>query len=178
MAKECLQKAGIIFDETFSPVTWFDTVRTMLSIAANEGLELAQFDVKTAFLNEEIEEEIYRKQPDGYGDGTTIVCRLFKITNGSAECCLGMKIMKTNDGSIFVHQEKYTLRMLSKFRMADAKHVQSPLERENSDTNESCVKSVPISDKIPYREAVGSLMFLARFIVLCKCCCREYGETN
>ena len=85
----------------------------------------------------------------------------FKITIGSAECFLGMQIMKTSEGSIVVHQESYTLRMLSKFGMADAKHVQSPLERENSDMNESCVMSVSVSDKVHYREAVGSLMFLA-----------------
>ena len=50
----------------------------MLNVAANEGLELAQFDVKTAFLNGENEEEINMKRPNDYGDGTTRVCRLFK----------------------------------------------------------------------------------------------------
>ena len=64
-------------------------------------------------------------------------------------------------GLFFVHQESYALRMLSKFGMADAKHVQSPLERKNSDTSESCDMSVSVSNKVLYREAVGSLMFLA-----------------
>ena len=78
VAKRCLQKVGIDFDETFSPVARFDIVRTMLNVAANERLELTKFDVKTAFLNGKIEEEIYMKQPDDYGDGTTRVCRLLK----------------------------------------------------------------------------------------------------
>ena len=78
----CSQKAGIDFDETCSPVAWFDAVRIMLSVAANERLKLAQFDVKTAFLIEEIEEETYRKQPDGYDDGTTRVCRVLKSPYG------------------------------------------------------------------------------------------------
>ena len=82
VAKGCSQKAGINFNETFSTVARFDTVRTMLSVAANEGLELAQFDIKTAFLNGEIEEEIYMKKPDSYDDGTTRVCKLFKRLYG------------------------------------------------------------------------------------------------
>ena len=82
VAKGYSQKAGIDFDEIFSPVARFDSVRTMLSVAANEGLDLAQFDVKTAFLNGEIEEEIYMKQPDGYGGGTAKVRRLFKSLCG------------------------------------------------------------------------------------------------
>ena len=73
----------------------------------------------------------------------------FKITIGSAECFLRMQIMRTSDGFIFVHQESYMLRMLSKFGMANAKHVQSPLVRKNSDTSESCVMSVSVSDKVP-----------------------------
>ena len=78
VAKRYLQKAGIDSDEIFSPVARFDIDKTMLNIAANEGHELTKFDVKTAFLNGEIEEEIYVKQPDAYGDGTTRVCRLLK----------------------------------------------------------------------------------------------------
>ena len=76
MANGRSQKTGIDFDKTFSPVARFDTVRTMLSVVANEGFELAQFDVKIAFLYGKIGEKMYMKQPDGYGNGTTKVCRL------------------------------------------------------------------------------------------------------
>ncbi|KMQ87588.1 gag-pol polyprotein [Lasius niger] len=50
----------------------------MLSIAANEHLELAQFDVKTAFVNGVIEEEIYMMQPEGFDDNSGRVCKLQK----------------------------------------------------------------------------------------------------
>ncbi len=66
VAKGCSQKAGIDYDETFSPVAM---IRATLSATANEGLTMKQFDVKTAFLNGEIDEEIYMKQPGGYADG-------------------------------------------------------------------------------------------------------------
>ena len=69
----------------------------------------------------------------------------FEITI-SAECFLGLQKMKTSNGSIYVHQESYTLRMLSKFGMTDVKYVQSPLEGENSDTSESGVMSVSVLD--------------------------------
>lgn len=53
------QQRGIDFNETFSPVAHLDTIRAILSVAASEQFELAQFDVKTAFLNGYLEEELY-----------------------------------------------------------------------------------------------------------------------
>lgn len=76
------QREGIDFNETFSPVARFDTIRTVLSIAANEGLQLAQFDVETAFLNGIIEENIYMDQPEGFKDNTNRVCKLHKSLYG------------------------------------------------------------------------------------------------
>lgn len=76
------QREGVDYNETFSPVARLDTIRTVLSIAANEKLELAQFDVKTAFLNGIIEEEIYMQQPEGYEDNSQRVCRLRKSLYG------------------------------------------------------------------------------------------------
>lgn len=76
------QKEGIDYKETFSPVVRFDTVRFLLSVAANENLVLGQFDVKTAFLYGNLKEEIYMKQPEGFDDGTSRVCKLLKSLYG------------------------------------------------------------------------------------------------
>lgn len=76
VAKGYVQKYGIDYDETFSPVARFDTVRTILSVAASEDLKLQQFDVQTAFLYGKIKEEIFMKQPEGFNDGSGRVCRL------------------------------------------------------------------------------------------------------
>ncbi|RVE54361.1 hypothetical protein evm_000846 [Chilo suppressalis] len=61
---------GIDYDETFSPVAKMTTIRSVLSVAANERLKLTQFDVSTAFLYRSLDEEIYMKQPEGYTDGS------------------------------------------------------------------------------------------------------------
>jgi transposase InsO family protein len=76
------QQRGIDYDETFSPVARKSTIRTLLSVAANEGMKLAQIDVSTAFLYGDLKETIYMQQPEGHGDGSGRVCRLKKSLYG------------------------------------------------------------------------------------------------
>ena len=59
VAKGFNQKVGIDFSETFSPVSRLSTVRSVLSVAARDKLYLLQFDVSTAFLYGDLEEDIY-----------------------------------------------------------------------------------------------------------------------
>lgn len=62
------QKYGVDFDEVFAPVVKATTVRIMLAIAGIEKLTVRHVDVKTAFLNGDLDEEIYMKQPPGFLD--------------------------------------------------------------------------------------------------------------
>jgi hypothetical protein len=60
------QKEGIDYEETFAPVARLEATRILLAFAAAKGFQLFQMDVKSAFLNGVIEEEVYVKQPPGF----------------------------------------------------------------------------------------------------------------
>ena len=65
IAKGCTQQEGIDYEETFLPMVRFASIRFILAIVAGMDLELHQMDVKTTFLNGEIDEEIF-DQPLGF----------------------------------------------------------------------------------------------------------------
>ncbi|KAA0045237.1 hypothetical protein IC582_016021 [Cucumis melo] len=66
MAKGYAQQHGIDFEEIFSSVAHFETVRIVLALAAQQQWPVYQFDVKSTFLNEELQEEVYVEQPEGF----------------------------------------------------------------------------------------------------------------
>ncbi|KAH9682404.1 hypothetical protein KPL71_027339 [Citrus sinensis] len=66
VAKGFAQKEGIDYNEVFSPVVKHTSIRILLALVAEYELELAQLDVKTAFLHRDLEEEIYMIQPCGF----------------------------------------------------------------------------------------------------------------
>lgn len=86
-AKGYTQKYGIDYNETFAPVARMTSIRTMMSIAAEKDLEVQQFDVDTAFLNSDIDEEIYMDQPEGFVDKNNpkLVCKLNKSLYGTKQ---------------------------------------------------------------------------------------------
>ena len=65
VAKGFTKKEGIDYEETFSPVAMLKSIRIFLSIAACLDYEIWQMDVKTAFLNDNLEEDIYMQQLEG-----------------------------------------------------------------------------------------------------------------
>src|SRR6266498_4838439 len=60
------QKEGVDYEETFAPVAYLEAIRILLAFAASKGFKLFQMDVKSAFLNGFIEEEVYVRQPPGF----------------------------------------------------------------------------------------------------------------
>ena len=66
VAKGFSQVEGIDFDELFSPVVCYETVRLLLTVAALENLDIQSVDIKTAYLYGDLDEEIYIKQPEDF----------------------------------------------------------------------------------------------------------------
>ncbi|RVW97188.1 Retrovirus-related Pol polyprotein from transposon TNT 1-94 [Vitis vinifera] len=84
VAKGFTQKEGIDYKETFSPVSSKDSFRIIMALVAHYDLELHQMDVKTAFLNGNIDETIYMVQPENFEskDSKQLVCRLKRSIYG------------------------------------------------------------------------------------------------
>jgi hypothetical protein len=69
VAKGYAQVTGLDFEETFAPVARLESIRILLAYAAHHSFKLFQMDVKSAFLNGPIKEELYVEQPPGFEDG-------------------------------------------------------------------------------------------------------------
>ena len=66
VVKGFIQKEGIDYFDTYAPVARISTIRVLIALASIYKLQIHQMNVKTAFLNGELEKEIYMKQPEGF----------------------------------------------------------------------------------------------------------------
>ena len=66
VVKGYAQQPGIDYGDTFAPVARHDTIRLLVALAAQSKWKIYHFDVKSAFLNGELQEEIFVEQPPGY----------------------------------------------------------------------------------------------------------------
>lgn len=119
------QEYGIDYDETFSPVVRFSSIRTLLAIAAQRNFEIKQFDIKTAFLYGELEEDVYMKQPVGFDDKTGKVCKLQRSLYGlkQASRCWNIKfkafiekfgfVVSESDPCVFISNNGDDIAILS-----------------------------------------------------------------
>nr|GEW32184.1 retrovirus-related Pol polyprotein from transposon TNT 1-94 [Tanacetum cinerariifolium] len=123
VAKGYRQEEGIDFEESFTPVAGIEAIRIFIAYAAHKNMIVFQMDMKTAFLNGILKEEVYLSQPEGFvdEDHRTHVFRLKKALYGlkqAPRACLR---------GIFINQSEYALEMLKKYGLDQCDHVDIPM---------------------------------------------------
>ena len=76
MAKGFTQEYGIDFEETFAPVARISSVRALLVVVVASKWDIFQMDIKNAFLNGDLSEEVYMQPPPGFSVESNKVCHL------------------------------------------------------------------------------------------------------
>ena len=83
LAKGFSQLPGIDFVETFSPIVRTSSIILLIAIAAQTDLTIHHFDIATAFLYGELEEQIFMEQPECFEQGSNKFCLLKRAKTGS-----------------------------------------------------------------------------------------------
>ncbi|KAL0298745.1 UNVERIFIED_CONTAM: Retrovirus-related Pol polyprotein from transposon TNT 1-94 [Sesamum radiatum] len=96
VAKGYTKKEGTDYRETFSPVSKKDSFRIIIALVAHFDSEVHQMDMKTTFLNGDLEEEVYMSQPEGFSHDSDLVCKLNKSIYGlkqaSRQCLMYVQV--------------------------------------------------------------------------------------
>nr|GEW44992.1 hypothetical protein [Tanacetum cinerariifolium] len=175
VAKGYRQEEGIDFEESFAPVARIEAIRIFIANVASKNMTVYQMNVKTAFLNGELKEEVYVCQPEGFVDldHLTHVYRLKKALYGLKQAprawydtlsrflldnnfSKGLQVSQSS-GGIFINQSKFALEILKKFRMDSYDSVDTPMV-DRLKVNED-LSGIPVN-QTRFRSMVGSLMYL------------------
>nr|GEW68487.1 retrovirus-related Pol polyprotein from transposon TNT 1-94 [Tanacetum cinerariifolium] len=141
VAKGYAQEEGIDFEESFAPVARLEAIRIFIAYAAHKSFLIYQMDVKTAFRNGPLKEEVYVAQPEGFvdPDHPEKVYRLRKALYGLKQAprtwydellkfltskgfTKGLQIHQS-PRSIFINQDKYALEILRKHGMEKGQRI-------------------------------------------------------
>nr|GEU54142.1 hypothetical protein [Tanacetum cinerariifolium] len=187
-----LQEKGIDFEESFAPVARLEAVLIFIAYAAHKSFLIFQMDVKTAFLNGPLKEEVYVVQPDGFvdPDHPEKIYRLIKALYGLKQAprawydelskfltskgfTKGLQIHQSSSG-IFINQAKYTLEILHKHAMDKGQSIGTPMAMKPK--LDADLSGNPV-DQTDYHSKIGSLMYLTSSrpdIVQAVCFCERY----
>ncbi|GJZ06432.1 retrovirus-related pol polyprotein from transposon TNT 1-94 [Tanacetum coccineum] len=204
VAKGYRQEEGLDFEESFGPIAKLEAIRIFLANAASKNMTVYQMDVKTAFLNGELKEEVYVSQPEGFVDPDRPhhVYRLKKALYGLKQAPRAwydtlskfllaqgfskgvvdptLFIRKTgkhtlhNPRGIFINQSKYANEILKKFDLHKSNPVDTPMV-ERTKLDEDLLGI--LVDQTQYRSMIGSLMYLTANrpdLVFVVCMCARY----
>jgi hypothetical protein len=122
MAKGYSQVEGLDFGETYEPIARLESIRILLAYATYHGFKLYRMDVKSAFLNGLIKEEVYVEQPPGFEDSEfpNHVYKLSKALYGSSKpqehvmnaCEIFLSLMASKSAKLILHSLLKQLQMI------------------------------------------------------------------
>ncbi|GJV68676.1 retrovirus-related pol polyprotein from transposon TNT 1-94 [Tanacetum coccineum] len=186
VAKGFRQEEGLDFEESFAPVARLEAIRIFIANDASKNMTVYQIDVKTAFFNGELKEEVYVYQPEGFVDQKRPhhVYRLKKALNGLKQApqawydtlskfLLAQGFSKgVVDPTLFIRKTRK--HSLHKFDLHKSDPVDTPMvERTKLDED---LSGTPV-DQTKYRSMIGSLMYLTASrpdLVFAVCMCARY----
>nr|GEZ49728.1 retrovirus-related Pol polyprotein from transposon TNT 1-94 [Tanacetum cinerariifolium] len=189
VARGYRQEEGIDFEESFAPVARLEAIRIFLTYVAHKNMVVYQMDVKTAFLNGNLREEVYVNQLDGFvdQDNPNHVYKLKKALYGlkqasrtwydmlssfviSQDFSKGLQISQSPRG-IFIDQSKYALELLKKYGFESCDPLDTPMVEKSKLDEDKEGKAV---DPSHYRGMIGTLLYLTASrpdlqFSICKC---------
>ncbi|GJY68252.1 retrovirus-related pol polyprotein from transposon TNT 1-94, partial [Tanacetum coccineum] len=171
------QQERIDYEDNFAPVARLEAIKIFLAYAAYMGFMVYQMDVKSAFLNGKISEEVYVQQPPGFESSEFLnhVCKLDKVLYGlkQAHRAWYETLLKFLIQHKFV-REKYVKDLLKKYDLANCALVKCPMLPPNNLGPDELGVSV---NETLFRGMIGSLMYLTASrpdIQFSTCLCARY----
>ncbi|GKC23042.1 retrovirus-related pol polyprotein from transposon TNT 1-94 [Tanacetum coccineum] len=168
VARGYRQEEGIDFEESFAPVARLEAIRIFLAFAAHMNMVVYQMDVKNAFLNGNLREEVYVSQPDDFSKGS-VDPTLF-IRKEGKELLLVLvyvddiifsastpELYFSKSRGIFINQSKYALESLKKYSFNSYDPVDTPMVEKSKLDKDKEGKAV---DPSYYRGMIGTLLYL------------------
>ncbi|GJR15778.1 retrovirus-related pol polyprotein from transposon TNT 1-94 [Tanacetum coccineum] len=144
------QEEGIDFEETFALVARLKAIRIFIVFAAHMNITVYQMDVKTAFLNDILREEVYVRQLDGFVDpeNPNHVYKLKKALYGLKQA------PRACPRGIFLNQSKYALELIKKYGIETCEPADTPMVEKSKLDEDPQGKVV---DPRRYREMIGTI---------------------
>ncbi|RVW22265.1 Retrovirus-related Pol polyprotein from transposon TNT 1-94 [Vitis vinifera] len=174
VAKGFKQREGTDYFNTYAPVARTTSIRILFALASIHNLFVHQMDVKMAFLNEDLNEEVYMEQPEvclyvddmlilsddmkGIIETKRFLSSTFKMKDlGEVDTILGIKV-KRNSRGYALNQTHYIEKVVSKFSHLKIKDANTPFDSSiRLEKNDG--RSVA---QLEYASAIGSLMYAAQ----------------
>ncbi|RVW91952.1 Retrovirus-related Pol polyprotein from transposon RE1 [Vitis vinifera] len=157
--------------ETFAPVAKLNTIRILLSLAVNQDWCLQQLDIKNAFLNGDLEEEVYMEIPPGFEESMAKNQNLKKYLSeefevkdlGNLKYFLGMEVARSRKG-IVVSQRKYILDLLKETGMLGCKPIDTPMDSQKKLGIEKEMSAVSQFMHSPTEEHMEAVYRILRYL--------------